>query len=304
MRQRTLPWMLAVVVGGMALARSPAAQSDSSRPTSRRLDVELTYVTSDPREALPVRTVGFYLGLEHRLKLERVDKADTCDGGFAYSGHSVRFRVEAAASKTPRVRLDLSGTDKKLEWNDVPLLADAQYVYRSDGYLQALLPPLRAEWKRRVFRLICVTRPDRDAYGFIEDRGVWKGSLKLGDRTLGVYVYDRQADGDLSNDELMLDLDRDGNVLRVAQVKSGMTVLLGEHALTFHAPEHGSTTARVEVATRDSAPDARDLEEEIAKAPIAGNVVPPFEFRDQRGKLVSSRALRGKVLLINFWGVW
>ena len=37
---------------------------------------------------------------------------------------------------------------------------------------------------------------------------------------------------------------------------------------------------------------------------VAGNVAPDFQLEDTEGKQVSLSALRGKVVLVNFWATW
>ncbi len=41
-----------------------------------------------------------------------------------------------------------------------------------------------------------------------------------------------------------------------------------------------------------------------AKSVVAGEIAPDFELEDTEGNLVSLSALRGKVVMVNFWATW
>ena len=111
------------------------------------------------------------------------------------------------------------------------------------------------------------------------------------------------ADGDIGNDKLMLDVNGDGKITKVEQITNGETILLGEHAITLRITQEAQQSVAATVGRRVGN-EGRDILKELQRAPVEGNAIPECEFTDQRGKLVSSRALRGKVLLVNFWGVW
>lgn len=53
------------------------------------------------------------------------------------------------------------------------------------------------------------------------------------------------------------------------------------------------------VATSGSRPPG-----ELVKSVVAGDVAPDFQLEDTEGKQVSLSALRGKVVLVNFWATW
>ncbi|MHC4077786.1 MAG: TlpA family protein disulfide reductase [Planctomycetota bacterium] len=289
----------AAMLGCLSPAAAQTEDAAAAKEAAKDIAVALRYVTAKDRESLPLRTVGFYLGLNRRFKLQQAGDS-ICEAELTYSGQTFRIRVEECHSKKPELRLDLTCSTP---WEDVDRLPADRFLHRTDSYLQALLPPLSDKLEGRVLRLICVTRAGRDPYGYLEDRGAWSGSLAVGDKKLQLFVYDQNADGDPSNDKLLLDVDGDGRITRVEQIASGETVLVGQHAITLRVRKQAQEAVAARVTGRKEA-KGRDILAELEQAPIVGNVIPEFEFTDQHGKLVSSRALRGKVLLVNFWGVW
>ncbi|MHC4514950.1 MAG: TlpA family protein disulfide reductase [Planctomycetota bacterium] len=289
----------AAVLGCLSPTAAQAEDAAAGKDAAKDIAVALRYVTAKDPQSLPLRTVGFYLGLERRFKLQQTADS-TCEAELTYSGQTFRIRVEECHSKKPELRLDLTCNTP---WEDVDRLPPEGFLHRTNSYLQALLPPLSDKLAGRVLRMICVTHEGRDPYGFLEDRGAWSGTLTAGDKKLQLFVYDQNADGDLSNDKLLLDVDGDGRVTRVEQVTSGETILVGQHAITLRVRQQAPGAVAARVTGRKQA-EGRDILAELKQAPVVGNVIPEFEFTDQRGKLVSSRALRGKVLLVNFWGVW
>jgi hypothetical protein len=285
----------------LALVAPAGAQEDAAaRPAAKAWRVALSYETADDPRDMPVRSVGFYLSLGRRFKLKKLDDQDICEAELAYAGQALRFRVEDCYSTEPELRFDRTGATA---WEQVDLLAKDRYLHRQESYLQTMLPPLNEKLASRKLRLICVTHEGRKPYAFLGDRGVWSGTLVLGTAKLKLIVYDKDADGDIGNDKLMLDADGDGKISRVERVGNGETILMGERAVTLRISRAGPASVEVTVGPRAGA-EGRDVLAELKKAPVVGNVMPVFQFTDQRGKLVSSRALRGKVLLVNFWGVW
>lgn len=262
-------------------------------PAASRTVVPLTYATAKRRYSLPVQTLGFYMAFGRRVTMKVV--AGGAEGQLTRGKTTLRFRATGLGGDQSQLKVDTTGA---ADWAEVSALAADRYLYRHRGSLCAVLDDVAPG---RKLRIVVRSYPGRPPYASFHDDGVWSGTLKVGERTVAVHAYDRRADGDLTNDALLVDADGDGKLAKVEQVKIGETVLVGAHALTFAAPSDGKLA--VDVGLREGA-TGRDLDAQLAVAPVDGKPMPAFEFTDQNGKQVSLASLKGKVLLINFWGAW
>lgn len=282
-----------LVLATACLLAVPLVWADDGAPAAKAA-IPLRYVPAvTPASGVSLATEGFYLGMRHRLTPLVVDGALV--GTLTHRGRRVTWHVLAIGSATPTVKA--GPTDEEL----APL-SDARYLYRRQGYLQAMLP-MGDDAAAPQLRLICVQYPDNAPYAYVDDCGTWRGVVKLGEVEHPVFIHDANADGVTGDETVMLDVDRDGSISRVECIKPGETVRVGNLAVAFAASAAGDALD-ASISEAASAPGARDLVHELDLAPIKGKPMPAFEFTDQTGKKVSSADLAGRVAILNFWGAW
>ncbi len=132
--------------------------------------------------------------------------------------------------------------------------------------------------------------------------GYTVGTIELGGVGYLLAVVDDDTDGrydDLATGTLLIDSDRDGELL--ATMDSHEQFALDE---PFNL---GGVTYAVSEVTSDGTSVVIEPSERFvaAKAPlIVGAVAPPFAGRTTDGSFVSLEALRGSVVLLDFWAGW
>lgn len=271
-------------VAALATVGSAECQEETAEPAP----VPLTQRRTDPL-GNTVETEGFFVGFGQRLALSEEGLA----GEFVYAGRTYRFQVNAEAPAAPTIRVDLDGDGDPA--NDAPL-PDAAYPSRSEGYMQACFEPVAGH----PLRLICVFK-GRNFYSFLDVRSSWCGEAYIDGRTFGVVAFDRNANGDLSDDTVLLDLDGDGKIVPVEVVKPGEAVRIGERGMDLRVDPTGGSLS---LGLRPAAEGDRDILGELERAPLAGRPCPAFSFTDPAGTAFSDESLRGKVVLLNFWADW
>lgn len=93
---------------------------------------------------------------------------------------------------------------------------------------------------------------------------------------------------------------------RDKRVRARLRIELGRAHLDLNRPEEARAAFRAvidELPDSDMARIAAANLDEISRLDV-GKAAPAFEARTLDGALVSPRELRGKVVLLNFWGTW
>ena len=274
-----------------ALIPLGAGCSPSPSPPSPPLGrVALEYLSVDRADPFtpPVATEGFFLGFGQDVEI-----SEKLEGTFRWGGKDYPVRLESPEVEKPVVRIE----------GVLPLPEEA-YPSRKGGYLQGWFELQGAEGPAQRLRFIGVFAKGRAPYAMVNAMGAWRGTVALRDSRATLIVLDRNADGDLSNDPVMLDADADGLVTPIEKVRIGETVRLGSQVLTVLSVAPSGASAQVEVGEAGgSGKDARDLLAELAQAPIPGHPCPDFSFTDQKGESHSRDTLKGRVFLLNFWDV-
>lgn len=262
----------------LALACLPLAAEEAQSPPEAR-EIPLAYRTAAGPNAPPVQTQGLNLGGGSRLTVSK-----DLEGSFRYAGKAHTFSVSASDPAKPVLSVDGKA------------LPDGAYTIRSAGYVYAFFQLEDGQQLQVVVAFV----QDRAPFGSLTAMGAWSGTVEADGHKVTVIAYDRNANGDLSDDRVMLDADGDGFVTPVEDLKAGEVVQVGAAGLAVLSVDPGGHCARVRVGK----PQGRNLLAELEKAPLPGRPCPDFTFTTPDGKAVSLAGLRGKVFLIDFWGHW
>jgi len=148
-----------------------------------------------------------------------------------------------------------------------------------------------------------------------------QGTLVVGGRKLKLVVLDGNADGSygsLDSDLLAADLNGDGVLDGRAASDDGNPLKAGEAsrgAVEIFPLGRDFTFAGSRWWVEDAAPDGAWIKlshETLASSsqtgriekPVVGYFAPSFRERATNGQMISLEALRGKVVLLDFWATW
>ncbi|MFC2077415.1 TlpA family protein disulfide reductase [Candidatus Bipolaricaulota bacterium] len=257
-------------------------------------EVDLAYV-----DDITALTAECYI---RAIKLYAVDDpaAETAgetvlEGALELVEGSHVVRVLPAANEVRLwVDLDGAGTLTQMEWEralvDGTLLANVQLeLAYSDDF-------------RSPYRLFLMWNPFLPTVMTFCRNSYREGMLGLGDREVRVAVVDADTDGRydfLEGGVLLIDVDGDGELLATGD--SHERFLLDE---SFNVD--GTSYEITAVAEDGSWMRTEESAESVApKAPLLpGFAAPAFSWTDEAGETVSLEALRGTVVVLDFWAGW
>lgn len=256
--------------------------------------VEMEYGALRPSSGPTVETIGFYLSSRFQLGL-----GNEAGGEIPFGGRSHSFLCEGLDGPQPSIWFDVNGDGVMADLDRL-----AEYSGRRQGYVQGTVTVRDQDDVERMLRLTGTRRGTQNSF-MIEDTGIRRGTLELapGER-IALLIVDANANGPFGDDPVYFDARGDGKITPVEQMAVGATVRIGERALRLASIAPSGATAEIEVLPAAEAGEAADVLAVLSTAPIPGNPFPDFEFVDQNGETVTNESLRGRVVLIMFWGSW
>lgn len=205
------------------------------------------------------------------------------------------------AQGEPYVFADLDRDDRIVAAERFPFNEPADAAKKSSVLLRV---PLQAgAYRFYPVRLRLTDTPGQSEPMLFRSGGAWvEGTVDLGNRKLLVrYAVDpSQGTADPRRGRQEFDLDGNGTI----EPESSETDMAFNERLIFRAGDLYLSTESLDSKTGEIVLRAHPASEHVRFDLSPGSRIPDFAFTDLAGKSRNFSELRGKVVLLDFWGTW
>ena len=170
------------------------------------------------------------------------------------------------------------------------------------GNLASVSFQLPTDKGTRPYRLFLVWNPSTPTVIVYFRDNYMAGQIELGGATYKMAIIDENSDGlfdDLHHDQLLIDIDQDGKLLasQDSHERYWLDAPFNIHGTVYQATSVSADGSQIVIDKSDAWVDE--------KLPLGvGFTAPDFSVKDADGKELSLSALKGKVVLLDFWASW
>ncbi len=194
-----------------------------------------------------------------------------------------------------KLYVDVDGSKKLAPVNWIQQLYDG-------GNLASVSFQLPTDKGTRPYRLFLVWNPSTPTVIIYFRDNYMAGQIELGGVTYKMAIIDENSDGlfdDLHHDQLLIDIDQDGKLLasQDSHERYWLDAPFNIHGTVYQAASVSADGSQIVINKSDAWVDE--------KLPLGvGFTAPDFSVKDADGKDLSLSALKGKVVLLDFWASW